>query len=214
MSANLRVGSAVTTTLMAMILIGTEVRADPIVWDTANAIAGGNGCVSTGPFPDTWFIAAGNDLSVIFSRMGVDLTSATAANTATTGCLVRIPVVLESNVAISELDQTLLWGYAKDKGTTGSVTARSTFCGRPTIPTSGVVGSGIEGVEALIETTSQSFFAWPPTTPFCLGRPVNCLFYANLAVAARRTDASQDESIRIYGEDIEYEALFHWRLCP
>lgn len=214
MRAKLQVGCTIASTIAAVMFTGVDVQADPIVWDTVNAIAGGNGCTSTGPFPDTWFISAGNDMSVIFSRMGVDLTSETTANTATTGCLVRIPVTIESNVAISELDQTLLWGYAKDLGTSGSVTARSTFCGRPTNSTSGTVGPNIEGIEALIETTSVSVFAWPPTTPFCTGKPVDCLFYANLAVAARRTDRSQDESIRIYGEDIEYEALFYWRHCP
>lgn len=216
MKANLTMGTAAAATFAVAFLVVTTARAvpdEPITWDTDNAIAGGNGCASQGPFPDTWFITAGNDVSVIFSRMGVDLTPATAANTAATGCLVRIPVTIQSNVAVSELDQTLLWGYAKDSGTTGQVTARSTFCSMPTTSVGGTVGAAIEGVEALIETTSQSFFVWPPAAPFCQGKPVNCLFYINLGVAARRANDTQDVSLRIYGEDIEYEALAHWWPC-
>lgn len=211
MTSRLRFGHALGGTLLAISLLGANAQADPVVWDTARAIAGGNGCNSAGATPDTWFIAAGSDVSVIFSLMGVDLTSGEGPNTAATSCLVRIPVTFDPTIAVEELDQTMLWGYAKDLGTIGQVSALSTFCNVPTNGITETVDEEVEGVEALILTQTQSFFVNPP--PFCRGRAIRCLFSANVAVAALRPDESQDISIRIYGEDIEFEALVYWRYC-
>jgi hypothetical protein len=212
MSSELRLGYAVTSGLAAL-LISISANADPVTWDTASAIAAGNGCNSTGPFPDAFFITAGDDLSVIFMGMGVDLTPETAANSGVTGCLVRVPVTFDGATAVTELDQTLLWGYAKDFGTTAQVMARSTLCSLPTTPISSTVDASIEGVQALIESSTQSFFTWPPAPPFCQGQAVTCMFQANIAVAARRNLETQDISIRIFGEDIQYEVLASWAIC-
>lgn len=211
MTSRLRFGHVLPGALLALSLLAGNAQADPVVWDTNRAIAGGNGCNSTGDAPDTWFIAAGGEVSVIFSLMGVDLTPGAGPNAATTSCLVRIPVRFDQTIAVEELDQTMLWGYAKSLGTTGQVSALSTFCNLPTNGITETVGEDVEGVEALAMTETQSFFVNPP--PFCHGRPINCLFSANLAVAALRRDVSQDISIRIYGEDIEFEALVDWRYC-
>lgn len=214
MRSRLHWGYGFGSALATVVLLVTNAHAtEPVEWDTANAIALGNGCNSGGPFPDTYFIAAGNEVSVIFSRMGVDLTPGTTANTGVTGCLVRVPVTIDGATAVSELDQTMLWGWAKDLGTTGQCTARATFCNLPTTAISTTVGPNVEGVQALEETTAQSFFVWPPVAPFCQGTPVKCMFQANLGVAARRTLSTQDISIRMYGEDIEYEALAYWSSC-
>src|SRR5512145_1363890 len=197
MTSKQRFGRALTGALLAFGLLGGNAQADPVVWNTNRAIAGGNGCNSTGDAPDTWFIAAGSEVSVIFSLMGVDLTPGEGANAATTSCLVRIPVTFDHTIAVEELDQTMLWGYAKDLGTIGEVSALSTFCNRPTNGITETVGQDVEGLEALILTQTQSFFVNPP--PFCRGRSITCLFSANFAVAALRQETSQDISIRIYG---------------
>jgi hypothetical protein len=217
MKSTLRSGYGFGCALATAALLVANAQAapvDPVVWDTASAIANGSGCTSAGPFPDTFFITAGDDVSVIFSRMGVDLTPNTASNTGVTGCLVRIPVVIDGATAVSEIDQTLLWGWAKSLGSVGQIAAKTTFCSLPTTAISSTVPETVAGVQALEETSTQSFLVWPPSKPFCQGKQVKCLFQANIGVAAMRQNSSQDISIRVFGEDIEYEALAYWQMCP
>jgi hypothetical protein len=217
MTSNLHLGLSFGCALTTVALLAANASAEsatPVIWNTDSAIANGSGCSSSGPFPDTYFIAAGGEVSVIFSRMGVDLSGSTAPNTAVTGCLVRIPVTIDGATAISELDQTMLWGWAKSLGSVGQVSVNSTFCGLNTNAASGAVSATVQGAVAMEESKSQSFFIWPPAKPFCQKKPVNCLFQANLGVAALRPDTSRSISVRIYGEDIEYEALAYWQMCP
>jgi hypothetical protein len=200
--------------LLAAGFLAVNANAEPVAWDTTKAFAGGNGCNSTGPFPDAWFIAAGGDVSVIFSRMGVDLTPATAANTAVTSCLVRIPVVFDASIALARLEQTLWWGYAKDLGTEADLGVNATFCTVPTKSISGYVGKAIQGVQALIDSRVSNTYLI--SAPYCQGHKVSCLYQAQLAVAARRDpckDKCQDISVRIFGEDIELETYVYWVHC-
>jgi len=211
MRSKLHMGCSVVSALAAVVLFGANAfAADPIKWDIANGLAIGNGCNSTGMLPDAWLIANGNFMSVLFTNMGVDLTPATAANTATTGCLVRVPVEIASDTFIDQLEQTLNWGYAKDLATIGKLAVSATFCGQPATPIIETVDGTVFGVEPLKQTSTTSVFVHG-IPPACQGAPMKCLFQANLAVDALRPLPSQDISIRIYGEDIEYDALLSWK---
>lgn len=182
----------------------------PIVWDTANAIAGGSACDAQGPFPDTWIISAGNEVSVVFSRMGVDLTPETAANTVVHSCLVRIPITVDGTVGIGQLDQTLYWGYAKDFGTEAQLSVKSTFLNAPTRAINVYLPPTVQGVEGGVESSVSDLIPnW--ASRFC--KPTSGFFQMNVGVAARRTDKNQDISVRVAGEDIVYEAVAVWTRC-
>lgn len=183
----------------------------PVDWDVDNALAIGNACNSTGPFPTAFFIAAGEDISVLFTSMGANLTPASAVNTVVNACLIRIPVTVDREVKIDRLTQRVSWGYAKDFGTEAEVTSRGSFF---RIPTSGVtefVGTGVQGVNAFIASEVDDIFFQPGL--FCGADRVG-LLEIDLSVAARRNLASQDISVQIFGEDIRYEALADFLICP
>lgn len=206
----MRIGSLAGTAFALLTLVNTRTQAAPITWDVDHAIAGGSACNAQGPFPDTWIITAGDDVSVIFSRMGVDLTPETAVNTVVHSCLVRIPVTIDPSVAIGQLDQTVYWGYAKDLGTEAQLTVKSTFFNLPTTPIAVKLTSHQQGVEGGMVTTVSDFFP-NYTGLFC--KPATGFFQMNLGIAARRTDPGQDISVRVAGEDIVYEALAVWVRC-
>lgn len=206
--------SVVATAMMvAGVSVSTKaMAADPVTWDVTKAIAGGSGCTSAGFIPDTWFVAAGGDVSVIFSKMGIDLTPSTAANTSVTSCLVRVPVTIDSTVAIASLEQNLMWGYSKDLNTEVQVVGKSTFLGMPTKAISDYVGLKTEGVVALKESKVKDLYMIG--SPFCTGKPVVGNFQATLSISARRTDPLKNISVAILGEDIQFEVLATWNACP
>jgi hypothetical protein len=199
---------------LAMVSSHAEAEASgEIEWDVDHGIAGGSACNAQGPFADTWFIAVEGELSVVFSRMGVDLTPSTSANTQVHSCLVRIPIIIDENVAITGIKQKLIWGYSKDLGTEAEVSSKANFLGMPATPIKEYIGAGVQGVVS--EKESSVFDAFPVWEGlFCTGEPVEGMFRMNIAVAARRANTNQDISVRIAGEDVRAEALAYWAGCP
>jgi hypothetical protein len=199
--------------LAASLVAPSGAVAQTIEWDASGAIAHGSACTSRGPFPDTYFIAAGEDIAVIFSNMGIDLTPADAVNTAVHSCLIRIPIRVDDQVFLGELTQKVHWGYSKDYGTEGEIYANGTFFGRRTTPIRAYVGPGVQGIQSWITEEAHDLRNhWSGL--FCRNRTLNGLLQVNLAVSARRNSASRDISVRIHGEDIRYEALAQWVHCP
>lgn len=60
----------------------------PVSWDADAAIAMGSACTSRGDAADTFFIAAGEDVSVIFTDFGIDLNESDSTSAAVHSCLV------------------------------------------------------------------------------------------------------------------------------
>ncbi len=212
---------AAVVMVMGVITPGT-VLAENVVWDVNNAIAGGSACNAQGPFPDTWFIAAGEDLSVIFSNMGIDLTPSTAQNTAVHGCLVRIPLTINKRVAVASLTQEVEWGYAKDLNTEARLNVNATlnvagvnlfpFPNAPVI--TAFISGTVEGVQPWITASTTSFASHAAPGPFCTGADHTGMLSVNFSLAARRTSTVQDISVRIHGEDIQYNASMVFPQCP
>jgi hypothetical protein len=200
---------------MMLLTANAQAATSPVIWDTANAIAGGTGCPQgiAGPFPDTWVIAADAEVLVIFSRLGVDLTLPTDPNVGVHNCLVGIPVTIDQDFWVGQIDQFLLYGYSKDANTVGKLNATTTFCNQFT-----------NSIAATLPATAdvQPFLSQPSTTyfttsrpPFCQGAPVQCVFQASLSVAAQRANTEQGISVHIFGEDVELQVLLRYlQPCP
>jgi hypothetical protein len=195
----------------SMLFVATWARtaqAQMVEWDIDAAIAAGSGCNAQGPFPDTFFSTAGDDVSVIFTRMGVDLTPASAENTAVHACLIRIPIVLDEDVAISELTQAVEWGWAKDLNTEVEVHTSATFFGRATARIDRYLGMSLEGVEAFRTDEVTNTFFQP-----CTHRNHEGLYRLNMSIAGRRLNTSADLSVGIFGEDVKVNVAAVWVSC-
>lgn len=192
--------------------ISSVASAQNIQWDGSKAIAVGSACSSTGNAPDTFFVAAGEDVAVIFTDFGIDLTGDDAESTAVHSCLVRLPITVAANVALAELTQQLHWGYSKDRGTEAQVFANGTFFGIPTKGIRAEVGKDVEGVESFLTEEAVDTFLHMRGR-FCKTRPYKGLLSINLSLSARRRATDRNISVRIHGEDIRYEALATWVGC-
>src|SRR5262245_22833019 len=86
----------------------------PVTWKTDTAVVQGTGCngLSTGSVTspqDAWVIANGADVSIVFTKMTIDLPGAGADTSLALrkNCAVRIPVSVVRGFYIGELEQTL-----------------------------------------------------------------------------------------------------------
>ena len=130
-----------------------------IDWNYNNQAAGlGNGC---GP-GEVRFISAGNEVSVIFSGLGIamDAGDSTGGVTAKKSCRIVIPTKVHAGYYLGKLDQTISYGYTRTDSTSGQVTAGTTFYNQPAgtlskpIPTPGLNQYSVP--LAQIKTTSYS----------------------------------------------------------
>lgn len=195
--------------LIASVVFGSKVyAASAAVWDINNAVVGGGDCLKS----DVAIVAAGDDISLVFSKAGIHFAKASRAGSALYGCLVRIPVTVDAGVALSKLSQTLQWGYSKGLGSQAEVVARATFLGAPTSAIHEYLGSLTSGTVALTTSTVEDTFA--VGAPYCTGTPVAGLFGVNLSAAALRSSPSQSISIGLEGETLKFEAQATWTACP
>ncbi len=196
--------------LLVVGLAAPQANAQYVQWNYNNqAIALGSGCSSI-QF-DTAFVAAGDEISVIFSRLGVSIASASDPGSAVSNCRVRIPIRVNKQVAIGELTQTLSYGWAKDDGSEGDITTKATFFGLPANSINIHLPSWTRGADAFSQkSVTNNFFQF---ANWCRGSDVTGLMMIDFAVSAVRYRSSSTVSVSIFGEDIKYEALALWRFC-
>ncbi|MBI2602431.1 MAG: hypothetical protein HYW48_05180 [Deltaproteobacteria bacterium] len=200
-----------------LLLTGSAFAADVIEWNfngQANAL--GSGCRKDAGRPgDTDFISAGNDVSVLFSRLGVSLTGdAGGAKVASKTCRFAIPTKVRAGYYIGRLQQTITYGYERNSGTSGKVSAATTFYGQTAgnllrnIPTPGLDQWSVPFAE--VRHTSL----WRVNPSWCLRSDYKGNFMANLAVNGYRESTKRDIVIQINGHDIRFDAVGFPLLCP
>lgn len=193
----------------------TEPRAAASVsWDAAAAALGGSGCVKD---VDSFVIANGNDLSVIFTNLGFSLAGGSGDPLAARkNCAFRVPATIAKGIYIGELTQIVTYGITKTAGSQGSVATRSTFFGFPVNPYTVSVpyGSAINQ-PLLTQTRKDRFFvntAW--WTSWCaLQRNPKGLFQANFAVSGQRDSDFEDLIMFVDGLDLKYEVKAALQFC-
>lgn len=183
-----------------------------IQWNYNNgASALGSGC-SAG---DTQFIASGNEISVVFSKLGVELTgSAGGVKAAKKTCRIIIPTKVRSGFYLGTLSQTLTYGYERNAGTEGTVSVASEFYNQAAgsmerkIPTPGLDEWSVSFAQANASSNWRVLPGWCQRTDY-VGN-----FKANLSVNGYRSAVNRDIVIQIDGHDIRFEALGTPLLCP
>lgn len=109
--------------------VGPATAAEPVVtWDWSSADAHGSGCHAG----DVSFIAAGDELTVIFSALAVTLDDGGGA-AANQECNLVVPVRLAQPAHggwhIAALAESLFYGYVRTPGATGSIDFSSKLFG-------------------------------------------------------------------------------------
>lgn len=108
-----------------------------IIWDTNRAISGGNKQVGGSSQQvcikdvNTFFIDAGNTLSILLTDLGVALPSGDSSLTGRANCRIVVPVEVARGLYLADLTQTVTYGVVKGSGATARVSANSSFFGYP-----------------------------------------------------------------------------------
>lgn len=203
MKSMLQWGCALGSALATVFLLGGNAQAQNtssgIVWDADAGIASGSGCTSE----NTEFLAVDDELTILMDGMQVNLPA--GRGTQANYCSVAVPVRLPRMTAITKLEQILKWGYVKDLGTSGAVSANSSLCGKRAARVSGSVGTNVEGIEPYLEAYGSDVDLIMPSAT-----DSNCSFASSISVSGRNGPLT----LSVYGETIELHVIGHWAIRP
>jgi hypothetical protein len=202
----------VFTCMLGALFAGSLYGQQVIQWNYNGAASAlGTGCSRA----DTEFIAAGNEISVVFSSLGVDLSGfAGGRRTDRKNCRIIIPTKVRAGYYMGRLDQTVTYGYNRTEGTDGKVSMTAKFynqrAGRllKRVPTPGEDPYDAPWLEA--RATSR----WRVMPGWCTRRDYAGNYKAQLTVSGYRQSTSKDIIVQIDGQDIRFDALGYPLLCP
>ena len=184
--------------------------AQSVEWDVYRTIMGGSGCLKD---VDAFVSANGNDLAIVFTRLGVDLPGGGSAVLAgRSACSVRVPARIAPGVYIGELDQRVSYGVVKTPYTRGSVAPRSTFFGFSVSPYTVDLPYGISMNSPLFVQSRHDFFSVRTTPSWYYGwcsrnRAPQGLYQANIAVSGQKYNRYEDLIMFVDGLDLKYEVV-------
>jgi hypothetical protein len=194
-------------------------RADGSVrWDADQAVLAGSGCQKD---LDSFVIASGNDLSIIFSNLGFSLAGGSGEPLAARkNCAVRVPATIAKGLYIGELTQQVTYGVTKTRGAKGAVATRSTFFGFPVSPYTVQIPYGRSVNEPFLTNTRRDTFrvdtvegsGW--ISRWCaLQRNPRGLYQANLAVSGQKDNEFEDLIMFVDGLDLKFEVRTSLVFC-
>jgi len=181
---------------------GTETAhaQNAIIWEDWNGVAIGTGCKSFGPGTDTAILAAGNDLAILFSNLGV-----TGPNQLK-NCSARVPATIQQGFYLGQLTQTITYGVVKGSGTTGRITTLASFFNQPISNfTVNVPGFAVNN-----PALTQSQVDPMVVVSGCAGA-LRGLFRSDLAVGSQ---GAGQIILTTQGLDLRYDVVFAVQLCP
>jgi hypothetical protein len=196
-------------------LAGTA-SADSVTWELNKPyVIAGTGCVKD---VDAFASANGDDLSIVFTNLGVNLPGDGFSNQLADmkSCLVRIPASIAKGLYVGKLTQTFTYGVTKSADTHGTVATRSTFFGFPVSPFPFTVPQGVPMDEPLVTQSREDNFL--VNTPWWSGwcnpnRSLEGLYQAAIAVAGQRVNHDENLILFVDGLDLKYEVLAALYTC-
>jgi hypothetical protein len=205
-------GAVVATALL--LAPGARAQIAPaVVWNVDGAMLLGSGC----SMRDTAILAAGNDLSFVFSNLGVSLPGGSSGLLSDRrNCAVRVPTQIAKGIYIGQLTQMLTYGITKTAMAEGSASTRSTFFGFDVSPYTVTFSEGsVFNVAQQVSTRQDNF---PVNAPWQQGwcspyRPLEGLYAANVAVAGRRDSNMEDLIMFVDGLDLKFDVVVAVYTC-
>jgi len=196
----------------------------PITWRTLSAFLQGTGCHGTAnpptiPNEDAWAIAAGADVSMVFTRMTIDLpgNGADPSLAQRKNCSIRIPVTIARGFYVGQVTQTLSVGATKSDNVDIDGGARSTFFNLPlTSPhPHAFAGPGTAFNNGQLSAAMHDLFG---PFSFCnvpgSNAIISGLFQSNLVVSGVRATSAENLIIGIDALDVRYDVQTQWFHCP
>lgn len=110
---------------------GLNAQAAAIQWDTSTATMAGSGCTKDA---DGFIMEHGNDVSISFSNLGVNLNSFRAQFNQRSTCTVRLSARIPPGYYISQVAQKIEYGVTKTANTSARIAMSSSFFGLGTSP--------------------------------------------------------------------------------
>jgi hypothetical protein len=189
--------------------------ADPVTWEPDSAVAAGTACSSG---VDTFVIQNGNDVSMVFSNLGVSLGHGSPLQGAG-ACSVRVPVSVTAGFFPSTVTQTYTYGVHRTSGGTGSLAVALRFLGIAVDPfplsfVDGDAGAPSPG-DHLTTSKSEHFdatSAW--AAHWCVaGRPASGVLQADWRATAQIATAADSISMFVDGLSLRYDLHTAWDAC-
>lgn len=183
-----------------------------VIWDiySPSTIIAGSGCQKD---VDAFASTNGNDLAIVFTRLGVDLPGGgSPVLSDRKNCTVRVPASVAPGVYIGQLTQRISYGVTKTAGSTGSVATRSTFFGFNVSPHTVDLPYGVAVNEPLRTQSRVDNFSVRTTPSWYSGwcspsRAPRGLYQANFAVSGQKRNSREDLIMFVDGLDLKYEVV-------
>ena len=203
---------------LALALLPFSVFAQQSInWDTDHATLVGNGCKKDA---DSFVTQNGNDLSIIFTNLGVNLPGGSSVRALLTrsSCLSFVPATIAPGQFVGELTQNLTYGVTKTAHSIGSVYAQSRFFGFSVSPLpvnfaygkqlNNPLANQIRKDQFNVRTTPQWFQGWCARS-----RPTKGFFEANIIVSGQRDNPNEDLIMFVDGMDLKFEVGVTLKSC-
>jgi hypothetical protein len=208
--------AAAAAVAMGSLSGSANASAPSVKWDLGKQfIIAGTGCQKN---VDAFAATNGNDLSIVFTNLGVNLPGDGSTNQLADrkSCTIRIPASIAKGLYIGKLTQQFTYGVTKTAGSNGSVATRSTFFGYNVSPYSWSVPQGVEMDEPLMTQSREDKFL--VNSPWYNGwcspnRSLNGLYQANIAVSGQRNNWLEDLILFVDGLDLKYEVVASVYTC-
>lgn len=181
-----------------------------VLWDVSSpqTIIAGSGCQKD---VDAFASTNGNDLAVVFTRLGVDLPGGGAPALADRkNCSVRVPATIAPGIYIGQLTQRLSYGVIKTSAATGALSTRSTFFGFDVSPYTVSLPYGYAVNQPLLTQQRTDRFSVQTTPSWLQGwcsrsRAPRGFYQANVAVSGQKANRYEDLIMFVDGLDLKYE---------
>lgn len=188
--------------------LSTIALADAVVWNyNGQAVATGTGCNTDPSNPDTFIVVAGEEVSVVFSKLGANLADEFSPLNMRHTCIVRLPMRVAKGNYIGELTQTFLYGITKSPRSNGSVAARATFFTFPAASFEDKFPTGTQRDEPLLEKTIRNDYRIQASSWCTTNRAMEGEYKLNLAINAARASLADSIVVQVDGADIKFSAL-------
>lgn len=187
-----------------------------VQWDSQRAILAGSGCAKD---IDSFVTDNGNDLSIVFTRLGVDLPGGGSRTLAgRSSCVARVPATIAPGVYIGELSQSVSFGVTKTARTLGSLATRSTFFGFNVSPYTINLPYGQAMNEPLVVQERKDLFSVHTKPSWISGwcarnRAPKGLYQANIAVSGQKDSSTDDLIMFVDGLDLKFEVAVALVTC-
>lgn len=199
------------------VVAGSPAAASAIEWNTDAAVFAGPGCQKD---VDTFVIASGNDVSVIFSNLGFSLTDGSGL-VGNNLCNLRIPATIQSGLYIADLEQSVLFGVVKSAGSEGTLRNKARFFGISLLsPEINFSRGRSENNPQKVERRKDRFSSRGPgngrdwVNAWCKrDRMPRGAFDAQIKVQGRRDSAQENLIVFVDGLDLRYDVVSQLQNC-